>query len=122
MQITFFLAVAASCVVIYWLLIRPKLHAMEMFDPHLDRADERYARWWATLRGWRVEAWSFIAIFVLELPDLIDFIAGANVVEYLPLEYQRPAQMALLVLAFVRAFVTKRSAEKKLEDADAVDH
>jgi hypothetical protein len=112
----FITLVAAACVVIYWLLIRPKLHAIEELDPYFDRADERYARWWEKLRGWKVEAFAFTGIFLLELPDLIDLITGANVVSYLPLHYQQPAQLAFLVLALLRAFITKRAVEKKLDD------
>lgn len=116
LQWLFILVVAAACVVIYWLLIRPKLHAIEELDPYFDAADERYARWWAAFKGWRVEAWSFVAIAALELPDVIDLITGANIVEYLPMEYQKPAQLALLVLALLRAYITKRSVERKLDN------
>lgn len=118
MQLAFILAVAASCVVIYWLLIRPKLHAIEALDPYFDEADARYARWWEKLRGWRVEAAAFLGIFLLELPDIIDFLTGANLVSYLPAQYQQPAQIALMLLALLRAILTKRAAEKKLDEAE----
>lgn len=116
LQALFILAVAGSCVVIYWLLIRPKLHAIAELDPYFDAADERYARWFAKLHGWRVEAFSFAGIFLLELPNLIDIVTGANLVAYVPERYQHTLQLALLVLALIRAFLTKRAAEQKLDE------
>jgi hypothetical protein len=39
-------------------------------------------------------------------------------VAYVPDRYQHGLQLALLVLALVRAFITKRSAERRLEDGE----
>lgn len=115
LQAIFFTLVVAACVVIYWMLIRPKLHAIAALDPYFDAADERYARWFARLHGWRVEAFSFIGILLLELPDIIDLIMGANVIAFMPSEWQKSAQLALLLLALVRAFLTNRKAQEKLD-------
>lgn len=115
-SIGFSVAVFAAMVYIYIDLIRPKLHAIEALDPYFDRADERYARWWQVVKGWRVEATLFLGVALLELPDLIDLLTGADLVSLLPMEYQKPAQTALVILAFVRAYLTKRSAERRLDE------
>jgi hypothetical protein len=112
----FIILIAAAVLYIYVDLIRPKLRAIAAFDAHFGKADERYARWGAKLKGWRIEAGLFTGVALLELPNLIDAVAGANVVSFLPEKYQHIAQIVMVALAFIRAYITNKSAQKTLEN------
>lgn len=116
LNMIFLVLVAISCVVIWYLLIRPKLYAIAILYPHLNDEDAFWAALFLRIKGWRIEAFAFAGIAFLELLDVIDMLVGANVVAFLPMEWQRTAQIALLLLTVVRAFMTKRSAEEKVEE------
>jgi len=117
-NVVFVLLVIAAIIYIYVDQIRPKLHAIEKLDPYFDRADARWAALWAKINGWKIEFFSFVSIFLLELPDLIDVVTGANIVSFVPMEYQRSAQVLLLLLALIRAVMTRRKVERQLYDGD----
>lgn len=117
MKLIWILVLACACLAVYFVFVRPKLRAMERFQPYFALVDNIETGLWAKirakLRGWWVEFAGFLALFASEIPDILQSLGVIDYSAFLDDTWAKRVTQGIILLGIIfRSIAGKRKIEQ----------